>query len=112
MRYICCAVKTTLSTLELLPNPHLVPDDLRYLQRHGSVTENAAATQAPQHEAKSWYGEGRRSRVQKAGDRVSDDIPALRRSKIRGRDMVFSLLEAARVEEEEMVSNYGEYGRY
>ncbi|CAM9910370.1 unnamed protein product, partial [Scytosiphon promiscuus] len=32
------------------------------------------------------------------------DIPALRRGKVRGREMVFALLEAARVEEEDMVS--------
>lgn len=34
-----------------------------------------------------------------------EDVPALRRSKVRGREMVFALLEAARVEEENMVSD-------
>lgn len=32
-----------------------------------------------------------------------EDVPALRRSKVRGREMVFALLKAARAEEEGMV---------
>lgn len=88
----------------------MVPDDWRYLERHGSVTKTAAATQASQHQAESWHDKKRSSRLQRSADWV-DDIPALRRSKIRGRDMVFSLLEAARVEEEELVRIHGQYAR-
>lgn len=40
----------------------------------------------------------------------TEDVPALRRSKVRGRQMVFSLLEAARIEEEDMVRTEEDHG--
>lgn len=65
---------------------------------------NAASTQAIQLETESPHGERPRTLGQKkSGDLMTMDVEALRRSKIRGRGMVFALLEASRVEEEEMV---------
>lgn len=41
----------------------------------------------------------------------TEEVPALRRSKVRGRQMVFSLLEATRIEEEAMVRTKDDYRR-
>lgn len=68
------------------------------------MTRNAASTEAIQLETELLHGERPRALGQKkSGDLMTTDVEALRRSKIRGRDMVFALLEASRVEEEEMV---------
>lgn len=73
--------------------------------RQRFVTNNTVANPTSQeHTPESWYDERRRQKVErKSTDRTNKDVPALRQSKIRGREMVFSLLVTAKAEEEDMV---------
>lgn len=66
--------------------------------RVGSAPENFLARSLAPRQSQRIKGPG-------------EDIPALRRSKVRGRQMVFSLLEAARIEEEDMVRTKEDHGR-